>query len=141
MSLPYPQRISSNPDVNASAMAWAAQLVDALQRGGGPWREVGATGEPAFEGTWVNFAGGLATAAFYKDVLGIVHVKGSIKTGTVNTTAFTLPLGYRPELPRLYAVDSNSALGVVRVNDTGTVVPAVGSNLLFSLDGISFRAS
>lgn len=76
-------------------VAWAAQLVDALETTE-PWREVGATGQPAFQGTWVNFGGSAEPLRFLKDALGWVHVFGRAKSGTSGTVVFTLPDGYKP---------------------------------------------
>src|SRR5690242_18300097 len=52
----------------------------------GPYRAIGAPGQPPFEGGWANFGFGDATAAFYKDQLGMVHLRGSI-TGSGGFTA------------------------------------------------------
>jgi len=60
------------------------------------WHAVGGVGEPAFQNSWVNFGAPYAAAAFRKDPFGRVMLRGSIKSGTINQTAFTLPAGYRP---------------------------------------------
>lgn len=52
-------------------------------------------GEPAFQNSWAN-EGGLKNLTFRKDPFGRVLIAGSIATGTSGTTAFTLPVGYRP---------------------------------------------
>lgn len=106
-------------------------------------RAVGDTGEPVFQGTWVNFdaAGDERPASFYR-YNGRVYLTGVIKDGTLATTAFVLPAGYLPmpaTQPLIYAVTSNNAFGSVFVYPDGTVMPAVGSNAYFSLDGIDFR--
>lgn len=49
---------------------------------------------PTLLNSWVNFGGSFATVAYYRDAVGIVHLKGRMKTGTVGTIAFTLPAGY-----------------------------------------------
>lgn len=104
------------------------------------WREVGATGQPAFQNSWVNFGTPYETAAFYKDSNGIVHLKGLIKSGTVNTIAFTLPVGYRPLKALLFPNGSNGSIGISVIDSTGGVNPAIGSNVYFGLDGITFKA-
>jgi hypothetical protein len=106
---------------------------------GEAWREVGATGQPAFQNSWVNAAGG-ETAAFYKDALGIVHLKGFIGSGTINAVAFTLPEGYRPAANLQFAAPSNSAFGYFDVQSDGDVLPVVGNNTWFALN-VSFRAA
>jgi hypothetical protein len=92
---------------------------------------------PTLAGTWVNFGSGFTTAG-YRRIGDMVHLKGTIKLGVVNTTAFTLPVGYRPTAQAIFAVESNNAFGVVVVNAAGTVVPTTGSNVYFQLDGIVF---
>ena len=63
------------------------------------WHEIGATGEPAFQNSWANEgSAGNETAAFRKDGLDRLYLKGYIDTGTIadGTVIFTLPAGYRP---------------------------------------------
>lgn len=105
------------------------------------WHEVGAAGEPAFAGTWVNFGTGNSTAAFKLIADGLVQLKGTIKTGTIATAAFTLPAGYRPPASSRFAVPSNNAYGQVDITSAGVVTPQVGNNTFVSLDGISFKAA
>lgn len=105
------------------------------------FRLIGGTGQPAFANSWVNFAAGWQSAGFYKDPLGFVHLRGKIKSGTINTTAFTLPPGHRPVVSEQFPVASNGAFGVVDVLSDGTVVPSVGSNVYVSLSGIRFRTT
>jgi hypothetical protein len=103
---------------------------------------IGATGEPGFQNGWVNYGVGYQTAGFYKDSSGVVHLTGLIKAGTANTTAFTLPVGFRPAMFLHFPAVSNSAFGVLRIDYTGTVAPGVeGSTVWYSLDGVSFRAA
>lgn len=99
---------------------------------------VGAVGEPAFENSWVNYGGGYATAGFYRDVLGVVHLKGLLKSGTGANAMFTLPVGYRPPALHMQATVSNDAFAVVYVGTTGAVYRPIGSGDGVSLDGISF---
>jgi hypothetical protein len=100
---------------------------------------VGNTGEIAFSGAWVNFGGSNEPARYWKDYTGIVRIGGIVKSGVIGTTIFTLPGGYRPQYAMIYPVASNGALGIVTVNPDGTVVANSGSNVYFSLSGISFR--
>jgi len=96
--------------------------------------------------SWVNFDT-TREARYWLDQEGVVHLSGMLSTGTVGLTAFTLPVGYRPDFvdatnDRLnFAVSSNSAFGVLQVLNTGAVIPAVGSNVFFALDGITFKAA
>lgn len=95
---------------------------------------------PTLINGWINFGGNEETAGYYKDEFGIVHLKGFIKSGTINSTIFILPTGYKPIKNRYFAVVSNNAFGTVQVNFSGNVTCTVGNNLSVSLDGITFKA-
>jgi hypothetical protein len=109
------------------------------------WHEIGASGEPAFAGGWVNEAPGTSpTAAFYKDPFGNVHLKGLISSG-IDDTVFTLPVGYRPGHVLVEVVRCGTCTGgtaYALIYDTGRVAveegAATGSET--SLDGVTFRA-
>ena len=111
-----------------------------------PWHEIGATGEPAFANGWVNHGKPPSeSAAFYKDPTGRVHLKGTVKNGTVNTTIFTLPAGYRPAAALRFAAYGVSSTTTtppyVFVNAAGTVAQSgAGGVAIFQLDGVSFLA-
>lgn len=109
------------------------------------WREVGATGNPAFENSWVNFNSALLdTAAFRINDEGRVDLKGTMKSGTLGTACFTLPSGYRPSNGKVYMTFSNSVSGYVAVGTTGAVTlgtGSVGSTVSFSIDGVFFYAT
>lgn len=106
------------------------------------WHEVGAASEPAFTNSWVNFNVAYASCAFMKDSFGFVHLKGMAKSGSVNASIFTLPAGYRPALNEYYAVVSNDLFAEMQVASDGTVrMPAGGSNVFTSINGITFRAA
>lgn len=108
------------------------------------WHEVGVTGEPAFENSWVNFDT-TRKARFYKDPLDVVHLSGFVKSGAVGAAIFTLPSGYYPSYVDATFQDvripvvSNGTFGDLLVKYDGKVVLQSGSNLWVSLDGISFR--
>ena len=88
---------------------------------------------------WVNYDASLYPAAAYaKDIHGMVHLRGLIRSGTSTLTAFVLPEGYRPLLYRHIVTVGNDAVGTVRVdNATGNVLPT-GSTAWFSLDCVYF---
>lgn len=101
---------------------------------------VGDSGEPAFQNSWVNYdTATFHGARFWKDPLDIVHLEGLVKSGTIGTTIFALPAGYRPSNGHLFIVNSNSAVGRVDVAPTGNVVATAGNNAWVQLSGISFR--
>ncbi len=99
---------------------------------------IGEIGAPSFENAWVNFSTGEASAGYWKDPFGFVHLKGVIKSGTINTTAFTLPPGYRPQEKQLFDSISNAAIGRLDVTTAGAVIPVAGNNAYFSLNGKMF---
>jgi hypothetical protein len=108
---------------------------------------VGAAGQPSFQNSWTNFGGGFAQASFYKDQIGIVHLKGVITGGTVGSTAFVLPTAYIP--PENMAFAATAGTGTpktvsVNVFTNGNVFifnNGIGGADPVSLDGISFRVS
>lgn len=93
---------------------------------------IGAAGQPAYTNAWTG------SAQYWFDREGNVWLGGSITTGTIGLSAFTLPVGYRPAVARRLSVTSNGAFGELLVNTDGTVVPNIGSNVSFSLNGLSF---
>lgn len=119
------------------------------------WHYIGTAGEPAFMGTWTNYGGSYDNAAF-TERNGIIYLKGLVKSGTVNTLVFTLPVAYRPVSRRIFAtlgaaVTSGAAsTGTAHTHDisdvgarvnifvSGDVVPQNSGNAYVSLDGISY---
>lgn len=117
-----------------------------LSLGSGNWRcmayqGIGAVIAPTLLNSWVNVGGSEMTAGYWKDADGIVHLQGSIRSGTITSAAFTLPAGYRPSAEIDFAVSSYGAFGEVSILANGNVIPQVGSNINFGLDGISFRTT
>lgn len=106
------------------------------------FRKIGDTGQPAFTNAWVNFDGGWGPAAFWRDPLGIVHLRGLIKNGTVGQPVFTLPPGFRPAVNETFSTISNGAVGRVDVTTDGLVTAqAPSSNIYVSLSGLTFRTT
>jgi hypothetical protein len=129
-----PVDLTTGHDITAAE--WNAQLGaggnQAFLYGDTAWIAVSA-----FTNAWVNF-GAPQFAAAYRLVGNRVYLRGCIKTGTIGTTAFTLPAGYRPQATVGFACASNSAFGQARVGTTGAVVIDAGSNVQFFLDTIAF---
>jgi hypothetical protein len=76
---------------------------------------------------------------YAKDSLGVVHLRGSLATGSNDTVAFVLPRGLRPT-HRLF-LPAYGGEGLL-INPNGEVLPA-GPNVGFftSLAGIDFPTS
>lgn len=119
---------SNQPETLRQALALILDQIEVAE----PWREVGATGNPAFQNSWANFGGSSISAAFRKNVLGQVEFRGRVTSpaggGTGNgTVAFTLPEGYRPTaMQQLTQIGSsglaNPVVGVAEIAADGTVL-------------------
>jgi len=96
---------------------------------------------PALINGWTNLGGGFDTAGYSKDDNGTVFLAGIITSGTINTSAFALPIGYRPSLSKNFSTVSADSFGFIRVDSAGAVVIAGGNNSWVSLDGISFQSA
>jgi len=106
------------------------------------WQEIGVGNNPAFENSWVNYGTTFDTAAYYKDALGIVHVKGLVKSGTATAAIFTLPTGYRPASTLLFVcVDGTNLANRVDVDADGTINAAASASNSFQSLNFSFRAA
>lgn len=104
------------------------------------YHEVGASGEPGFQHDWGNEnPAAETTAAFYKDMFGVVRFKGMVSFGTKDTI-FQLPPGYRPQKTLCLATMRNLDAASVCVWPTGEVFQSLGdtTGTLF-LDGLTFN--
>lgn len=105
------------------------------------WREIGAADQPAFQNGWVNYGDPYDTAAFYQQPDYWVRLKGVVRSGTDNTTMFTLPEAYWPPVSIRFTVSSNNTVASVTVAGDGAVRKTVGgSNTYVALDGITYPA-
>lgn len=106
------------------------------------WHYVGAPGEPAFQNGWVNYDTLNVQAAFCKDIYGVVHLQGLVKSGTVATVIFTLPVGYRPKesTHHIMAGSQGDPMTSMHVYSSGEVDHRTGTNAYNDLTGITFRA-
>ena len=97
---------------------------------------------PTFQNSWVNYENSYNPAGYFKDSLGIVHLRGLVRSGTNNTTIFTLPVGYRPSNRELQTIQTfNNIIGRLDILTDGQVQVVLGNNGWVSLDGITFRAA
>lgn len=117
------------------------------------WNEVTAFGTCSTMGSlWDNYnATTNSTAAYYRDPLGVVHLKGTIACGGDPAALggshgiFELPPGYLPAKDENFITPSAGGASVVLVaGASGADVRWVGgadpgSNGFLDLDGISFR--
>jgi hypothetical protein len=100
-----------------------------------------------FSNGWTNYGGIWETAAYRKDQLGIVHVRGLVTKGDgtpVPSLIAVLPVGYRPQRGRIFAVHTGEAphaVGRISVLADGQLTwgsGATGEQDYTSLDTISF---
>ena len=85
---------------------------------------------PTFVNGWVNYGSPFTVARYRRSAGRVVHLDGLIKSGTINTAAFTLPSGFRPSYRLITcAVDTgNAAPERLDIHATGVVHPVSGSN-------------
>ena len=76
-----------------------------------------------------------STAGFYKDPLGVVHLKGVLASSVGSGTAFTLPPGYRPS----QGLFMPAAVGSLTIEIDGSVKPNCGGPCTTGIDGLTFR--
>jgi hypothetical protein len=124
-----------------------------------PWTSV--TG---FSNGWINY-GSVFQTAQYRKIGDVVTLRGLIKSGTVGSSAFTLPAGYRPPARLIHhgttARSSTWTTGAasagtahnhtftitdyavrITVDTDGTVVPySTIISEYISLDGVSFSVT
>jgi hypothetical protein len=93
---------------------------------------------PTLINNWVAYDTA-RTPKYYKDANGIVHVKGMMKSGTVGSSAFILPVGYRPDALRMFTTNSTNVFGLLQVDNTGAVT-ALTNNTFVYIDVILFKA-
>lgn len=90
---------------------------------------------PALTNGWVNYGGGEALCSYFKDVLGFVHLSGTIRNGTVGASVFVLPAGFRPAANINVVTVSNDAFAKIQISSAGHVYALVGSPVWFSIAG------
>jgi hypothetical protein len=104
------------------------------------WKEV-----TSFANGWKRYNDEYNNAGYFKDSMGIVHLRGLVKGGTIarDKPIFTLPEGYRPNLRELHVVctGTSNKSGRVDIEPNGQVSAVAGDSSWISLYGITFRAA
>lgn len=99
---------------------------------------------PTLLAGWTVFSSAYNSPGYWKDSMGVVHLRGLIKPGTYNSSAFTLPVGYRPEKTEILAAISYGSGGAtmsqLNITSAGAVLPVNGGATWLCLDGATFRA-
>lgn len=118
-----------------------AEAVDGtILQGGSPsiglnWTSV------TYTNNWVT--AGAGGAAYARDeARGLVYLRGTISTGAIGSSPFTLPARFRPAVgPLAFAVATDASFGTfgsVTVATNGVVTVAAGNNAAVALNGIVF---
>ena len=105
--------------------------------------EVEALITPTLLNSFTQHGAGFAPAAYYKDKMGRVLLRGTVANvnNPTGLVIFNLPVGYRPTSGRLiYNVNANGGSGRVDIMTNGDVLVMTGSAGWINLDGIGFRA-
>jgi len=98
---------------------------------------------PTLVNGWADYGSGFSPIRYMKDSMGFVRIRGMVKSGTINATMFTLPVGYRPVGTSMFVGMSGG--GAVRIDITATgavatVGGAAGTQSFTSLENIVFKA-
>lgn len=102
-----------------------------------------------YSNTWANFLNGWATGQWFKDPMGVVHLRGLVRRAagapSDNEILATLPAGARPVIAEMFVAQHAGGTSRIDVNSDGTIrwrnesTPGVPQSYL-SLSGITFRA-
>lgn len=78
----------------------------------------------SFEGTWADEGAPETDAAYCKDALGFVHLRGAVTGDASGSVAFILPVGYRPAARvRLAVVPQGGGAAYLRIDTNGEILP------------------
>jgi hypothetical protein len=111
-----------------------------------------------FPADWANYGAPYSPVSYFKDQLGIVHLRGIAKNpnsgfgliggcfyeggGGSPGVLFRLPAGYRPANEEAFTDDNSDAFGRIDVQPGGIVcsLSSTAASGFATLDGIAFRA-
>jgi hypothetical protein len=97
---------------------------------------------------WQPYSASYDQPAYWKDALGVVHLKGAVAQPTAgNDLIFVLPKGYRPSRDANWPAVLNAAtMGTIEIHADGSVharafsgEQAAAAQAFTSLRGVSFR--
>lgn len=103
-----------------------------------PWRRVGASGQPAFTNSWVNFDPSATTfeRAAFRKIGDIVYIRGLVASGSLANAVFVLPTDCRPPKTLVFQSICSSVATVARldIDAVGNVLAQSGANGFFSIN-------
>lgn len=121
-------RIRVFKESTSSAYSWSMSSVDlhATPPESEAWTTVNAAGgaSPAFATNWGNLGSGWPGVQFCKDALGFIILRGvgKLTTGSLTSTIFTLPSGYRPAQTYLVPIRmGNGTISYLQIDTSGNV--------------------
>lgn len=91
---------------------------------------------PTLLNSWVHY-GGTFSVPGYRKTNGHTELRGMVKSGTISSSlpVFVIPVEYRPQYGRHFAIASNAAFGMVQVVPaTGYILPQTGSNVYMDIE-------
>lgn len=93
---PSKVELASKPQPDYIWKAWIYSLYEYVNRE--KWNEIGSSGAPAFQNSWVNNGGANDETAAFRARFNDLYLKGLIRTGAIadGTVIFTLPGAYWP---------------------------------------------
>ena len=104
---------------NSAANSWYSWVVQAEDTG---WKT------PTMQNGWVEYSGSYPIR--YRRINGVIHLKGLLKNGSIQNTAFNLPAGYRPAHTLHFPAHTHNGTtythGFFFVSFDGNVVPYFG---------------
>lgn len=84
-----------------------------------------------FQNGWVNY-GGVYAPVQKRKVGDIVYLRGVMKSGLTNNTAFTLPVGFRPPMKLQWAGQAAGQFAFFEIDSTGLCY-VTGSNVAYGI--------
>lgn len=135
--LPAAAQPIANPRTGIITIPWLQWLAALVADQGNAISWSGVSSGVGYQNSWADLDAARAVQ-YGTDGRGQVYLRGAMKSGVVNSTAFTLPAAFAPVAARQFAVNSNGAFGVIVVGTDGTVTLSLGSNVSAFLDGILY---
>lgn len=80
-----------------------------------------------FRDGWVHYNVGYQRARYRKKG-NEVFIEGLIRTGTVGTIAFTLPVGFRPAATLRFCSVRSAGIGIIDIDSSGNLTITAGSS-------------
>lgn len=103
-------------------------------------RVIGTTGNPGYQNGWQHYTAPWGPNYFIKSADGMVTVSIMTRSGSLNTTIFTLPVGFRPGARISCAGRDASGAVLVDVSTDGAVATEAGTSNSWLAFNITFLA-